>query len=92
MPTEGQYRHHPEDTTEEHSFDELARGLASGALSRRKVLKLVGIALLGGVGLSALFPSEAEANHNKICPGDPTPPRWFFGEVLWRSYGESVSR
>ncbi len=37
-----------EDMTEEYSFDELARGLATGTLSRRKALKLVGAALLGG--------------------------------------------
>jgi hypothetical protein len=29
-------------------FDELARGLASGELSRRKALKLMGAALVGG--------------------------------------------
>jgi hypothetical protein len=33
--------------TEEHSFDELARGLASGSVSRRKALRLMGAALLG---------------------------------------------
>jgi hypothetical protein len=33
----------------ESSFDELARGLASGRLSRRKALRLMGVALLGGV-------------------------------------------
>ena len=32
---------------EEYSFDELAKGLATGALSRRQALKLVGAALLG---------------------------------------------
>ena len=32
----------------ERSFDELARGLASGRLSRRKALKLMGAALVGG--------------------------------------------
>ena len=37
----------PEDLTEEYPFDELAMGLASGALSRRKALKLVGAVLLG---------------------------------------------
>jgi len=44
----------------EHSFDELARGLASGTLSRRKALKLMGAALVGsalasipGVALAA---------------------------------------
>jgi hypothetical protein len=32
----------------EHSFDELARGLASGTLSRGKALRLMGAALVGG--------------------------------------------
>src|SRR5947209_16105989 len=50
-----------EDATEEHSFDELARGLASGAISRRKALKLGGVALLGGFGLFSVFPDAAEA-------------------------------
>jgi hypothetical protein len=78
MPAESQHRHHhPEDITKEHSFDKLARRLASGAISRRQALKLVGMALLGGVGLSALLPSEAEANHNKTCPGVPNPPGGF---------------
>jgi hypothetical protein len=37
----------------ERSFDELARGLASGNLSRAKALKLMGAALVGGT-LSSL--------------------------------------
>jgi hypothetical protein len=32
----------------EHSFDELARGLASGSISRGKAIKLMGAALVGG--------------------------------------------
>jgi hypothetical protein len=32
----------------DHSLDELARGLASGNLSRRKALKLMGATLVGG--------------------------------------------
>jgi hypothetical protein len=36
-----------EETTNRY-FDELTRGLASGTLSRRKALKLMGVALLGG--------------------------------------------
>jgi Stigma-specific protein, Stig1 len=38
-----------EDITEEHSFDELAKGLASGTVSRHRVLKLMGGALLGAL-------------------------------------------
>jgi len=37
-----------------HSLDELAKGLASGSMSRRQALKLVGGALLGG----CWFPSR----------------------------------
>jgi hypothetical protein len=33
----------------DHSVDELAKGLATGTLSRRKALRLVGAALVGGV-------------------------------------------
>jgi hypothetical protein len=36
-------------------FDEVAKGLASGTISRRRALKLTGMALLGG-GLLAMFP------------------------------------
>jgi hypothetical protein len=50
-----------EDTTEEFSFDELAKGLASGKISRGRALKLVGAAILGG-GVLAFGPTrEAEA-------------------------------
>ena len=38
-----------EDIAEEHSFDELAKGLASGTLSRSRALKLFGGAVLGGL-------------------------------------------
>src|SRR3954470_17669338 len=47
---------HPEgfnrkDVPNEHAaFDELARGLADGTVTRRRVLKLMGAALLGGLG------------------------------------------
>ena len=43
----------------ERSFDELARGLASGSISRGKALKLMGAALLGGT--LASFPGGAWA-------------------------------
>jgi len=44
----------------EHSFDELARGLASGEVSRGKVLRLMGAALVGGT-LASLSIGEAAA-------------------------------
>ena len=50
-----------QDVAEEHSFDQLARGLASGSVSRKQALKLVGGALLGGV--LASIPGVAWATH-----------------------------
>ncbi len=44
-----------ERLTEEDSFDDLARGLATGTLSRGQALKLVGAAVLGAA-LMPLFP------------------------------------
>src|SRR5215213_11058684 len=65
-----------EDSTAQHSFDDLARGLASGSLSRRRALRLLGGALAGS--LIASFPGVAGAaelnrnndNNAKPCP-DP---------------------
>jgi hypothetical protein len=66
-----------EELREEHSFDELARGLASGAISRRRALKLVGTAILGAA-LVPFLPNVAEAaprcpdsgpGCRAVCPG-----------------------
>ena len=64
-------------------FDEVAKGLAAGTISRRRALKLVGSALLGG-GLLAMFPGVARAqsivandgvsvagHRNPGCKGEP---------------------
>ena len=48
-----------EDRTEKCSFDELAKGLASGNISRGKALRLLGAALLGGT--LASIPGLAQA-------------------------------
>ncbi len=48
-------------------FDEVAKGIASGTISRRRVLKLTGTALLGS-GLLAMFPGVAGAQ--SIVPDD----------------------
>lgn len=44
-------------------FDEVAKGLAAATISRRRALKLTGMAVLSG-GLLALFPSMARAQGN----------------------------
>ena len=48
----------------EHFFDDLARGLDQGTISRRRALKLAGGALLASV-VPSLFPREAEARHRR---------------------------
>src|ERR671938_509242 len=57
-------------TKVEHSFDDLARALAEGSISRRRALKL-----FAGTAIAALIPSRALAQPNKvtIChkPGTP---------------------
>ncbi len=55
------------NVVEEHSLDELAKGLASGNITRRGMLKLTGAALLGSV-LSAAFPGVAFAKKAKEDP------------------------
>jgi hypothetical protein len=45
----------------ERSFDELARGLASGSVSRGKALKLMGAALVGSTLASLGMGGEAAA-------------------------------
>ena len=53
---------HREDNTGEQSFDELAKGLANGSISRGRAIKMMGTALLGGVLVS--IPGVALADHN----------------------------
>jgi hypothetical protein len=62
MPEKNEEFSREEVTTEEHSFDELAKGVADGTLPRGKALKSVFAALVGGLlGGFALAPREAEA-------------------------------
>jgi hypothetical protein len=63
MTTEDSLPHDQEDITEERSFDELAKGLSNGTLSRGKALKLLGATLFSGV-LMPLFPEQAQALTN----------------------------
>jgi hypothetical protein len=48
-------------------FDELASGLASGTITRRRALKLAGAALLGVAGLGV---AAREAEAAPTCPPD----------------------
>ena len=50
-----------EDKTGEYSFDELAKGVADGNLSRSGALKSVGAAILGAVLSMFALPRNAEA-------------------------------
>jgi hypothetical protein len=58
------------DTTREHSFDELAKSLANGKLSRRSILRMLGGVLLGGA--LASIPGVAWAQRDiagiRSCP------------------------
>lgn len=56
------------DVAEKHSFDELAKGLADGTISRRRALKLVGSAILGA-GLLGSFTGTAGALSPKCSNG-----------------------
>jgi hypothetical protein len=58
-------------TSEGQLFDELSQGIASGAISRRRTLKLAGAAILGSIGLLALFPGVAGARSDRKCRGKP---------------------
>src|SRR5919112_3885227 len=49
----------------ERSFDELARGLASGEVSRAKALRLMGAAVVGGVVASV---PRVAAAQDGVCP------------------------
>lgn len=53
---------------ERHSFDDLAKGVASGTITRGRALKLAGAAILGGGLLSTFFSQEAEAGGRPKCP------------------------
>src|SRR5919112_907502 len=42
-----------EDSTAEHSFDELARGVSTGTIPRRKALRMLAASLFGGALVAA---------------------------------------
>ena len=55
----------------EYSFDELAKGVASGTISRSGVIKLAGAAILAAVFGSSVTIDEAEAETDRKCRGKP---------------------
>ena len=57
----GEVRPSWEEMTEEYSFDELARGLASGTITRRQALKWMGAGIVGAAAATAGFPNTAQA-------------------------------
>jgi len=58
--------HDQEYTTREHSFDELTEGQATNSVSRRRVLRLLGMALL----IAALLLSTTQAAWAQINQGN----------------------
>ena len=58
---------HPERSTAELSFDELAKDVASGTLSRRKALRLLGAALVGSALASIPGVAWAAKGGNREC-------------------------
>jgi hypothetical protein len=65
MPAEEHPYSDQKDITEEHSFDALAKSLASGTISRSRALRLIGGALFGGV-LTAI--SQRASHAVGECP------------------------
>jgi hypothetical protein len=62
-----------QDVPEKHSsFDELAKGVASGTISRSGALKLAGGALLAAVIGGSVAIDEAEAETDRRCKGKKT--------------------
>ncbi len=63
----GQEIHTSPTATDASSFDDLAKGLASGTLSRRKALRLLGVALVGGAFASMPGVAWAAKGGNSEC-------------------------
>jgi len=85
LAAEDHTNQHSENTPTlvDHSVDELAKGLATGTLSRRKALRMLGAALVGGVlasipGVAWAQPQRAAGACRPQCPEGYTctrPPR-----------------
>lgn len=64
-------RHSQQETTEEYSFDELAKGVASGTISRGLAIKIAGAALLAALFGGSVATEEAEAATDQVCRNKP---------------------
>jgi hypothetical protein len=64
MPAENQPSYKQEQITKECSFDEMARGIAEGTLTRGQLFKRMGRTLLGGLGAMAGISVVAAACSN----------------------------
>ena len=51
----------------ERSFDELARGLASGSVSRGRAIKIAGAALLAALFSGSVAAEKASADVDRVC-------------------------
>ena len=76
MPSEGRrggVLGFPNNTQLVDGLDEVARGLASGTISRGEAIKLGGAALLGSMGVLSLFPGKAGAQVTVqgVCTNKP---------------------
>jgi hypothetical protein len=69
LASEGHNDQHPKNTPTQvdHSIDRLARGLATGTVSRRKALRMLGAALVGGALASIPGVAWAAKGGNREC-------------------------
>jgi hypothetical protein len=69
LASEGHNDQHPKNTPTQvdHSIDRLARGLATGTVSRRKALRMLGAALVGGALASIPGVAWAAKGGNSEC-------------------------
>src|SRR3712207_3596339 len=65
-----------EDSTAEHRFDDLARGVSTGTVPRRKALRMLAVSLFGGAaaaGFGLVAPMGAGAQPRQGGQGCPLP-------------------
>ena len=89
MPSEdhNEQAHTREDTRTEASFDDLARGLASGTISRGRALRLLGAALVSAALGGGLLADEARAGETRTGTWGGGSWRERFAHRCWWSRG-----